>query len=759
LAAPRDITIPVPYDGLDTDTAENAMPFTRARIHQNWLPGLKGKLPVRGPLKHVVAHHAGAETAKPIAVIPFGDTVLITRRARSATEIVDPWKAPYIAGDPAVADTSVTLVDLEAASAAQDTWTKAEEILGPRYVRVGNFVYAISFDTRGTALDGDLFALGSGLFQKMLPLVRWDGTTTEPYLYRNAPFAPQDVTLHAERLFVLGGLPPNPVFNPSVQSDPESVKPSGVTTGWTAGANTSLGTSTVGGDPYVGTLSFQLSRTGGATGSISMATATANRIAVTPGKTWKAMCRVRADSNSRTVNLIVTFYDAAGAVVTTFTGVNTDAVGSWSGIWEDGEILVGTDVLKVPDGAVTVGITIEFTNVPNGEIHYVDDVRWFSPKEVQWNTLWFTDPIGDAALPDEIESWQDNASGLVNQIVADGTDVDDYGVALARVNGNLVIFKRRSIHQLYGYSAATFNLKSVTREFGCIDPNSVLEYDNGVIFMSQKGLMFFDGSEMTSLSTPITQSPIDASANALGLVNQAVAYNRDTDEPQNTIHVGPLPGDFVMVNHSLVPTDTGNVPQPLWHGYINMRAGAWSRFSSPDVALVPLFVVRTSNHHVMVTDRDVQMLDTFAAPEGDLSSDARYFDEDRVGTLWSIDATFKTKPINIGSPFQRAALNLVALDYFVLRTTDGGPDVVLTLEVDEDQGTVLRTFSTIAASPAFTDAQRDRWVQEVLDEVTTLAIQVTTTFGSHNPAEPISYAEVQQLHVEYQSPTHRRSSD
>lgn len=716
------------------------MPFTRSRVHQNWLPGYKGKLPVRGPLKHVVAHHDGTETAMPIAVLAFDDKLMIVRRVRSGTAIIDPWKAPYLTADAeadlATAATDAAVIDLAAGTSTDVSFTNPEQYPGPRGVRAGNYVYAVSFDAEDVIEE-------DSTFRKATSIVRWDGTSAnDPTAYLYAPTASQDITLHYQRLFVLGGRPPNIVVNGDAEDDS--------TDEWAAVSNSTV--DSVNTVAHRGTRSFKVQRVGGfGTGTVGVSEATGDGFSGATGNApYYAQAYVYSATNIRSGEIQVEFNDAAGNLVGAAEDEPiTTVVGAWTKVSVSG---------TTPNDTAKIYIRVSLDNVPESELHYIDDIYIACPGTIQHNTLYFSDVIGDTALTDLRTAWVDDTSGLLNQIVVDGNDKNDFGVGLARVGGNLVIFKRRSIHVLYGYSASTFQVKAYTREFGCIDPNSILEYDNGVVFMSQKGLMFFDGSDVTPLTSTIAQSYEDASGNSIGFVNDAVARNRDSSEPQSTIHVGALPGDFVMVNHQYVPVDTGSSQQPIWHGYANLKSGGWSKFSAPDVAAAPMFVVRTTNHSVLVTERDVFTADTFAAPEGDTSSDPRYFDEKRDATTWPISAKFRTKPINIGTPFHKSQLAQVAVDYAIHKTTSGD-DNILALKIYEDQGTAVQTYTTIEASPALTDSHRTRWVQDVFDEMTSLALEVTTVFGSHDAGEPVEYAEIQQLHVAYQAPTYRRISD
>lgn len=117
------------------------------------------------------------------------------------------------------------------------------------------------------------------------------------------------------------------------------------------------------------------------------------------------------------------------------------------------------------------------------------------------NALWYSAQEG----PFGTNAWTSPTSGLVNKIVV-GNEENDYLVAGAVVNQNLVIFKRHSIWYLTGYSPETFVLRKLTGDRGCVDPWSVCEANGGVYFCSQNGFEFFDGTEFHTIDSQVNNS-------------------------------------------------------------------------------------------------------------------------------------------------------------------------------------------------------------------------------------------------------------
>jgi hypothetical protein len=84
------------------------------------------------------------------------------------------------------------------------------------------------------------------------------------------------------------------------------------------------------------------------------------------------------------------------------------------------------------------------------------------------------------------------------------------------VNGVLVIFKPYAIYALYGYDNTDYRLVEVSSSIGCYSHHAMIQTETGVYFYSsQKGLHFFDGSQIVDLFEPLR------TAYDLGYINSA----------------------------------------------------------------------------------------------------------------------------------------------------------------------------------------------------------------------------------------------
>lgn len=286
----------------------------------------------------------------------------------------------------------------------------------------------------------------------------------------------------------------------------------------------------------------------------------------------------------------------------------------------------------------TAAVPVVYTNGPRGgfdvKAHYN---RLFvlggrnpdGTGNIQFSTLYFTDAFSpDAALTDAVASWQDDTSGLVNKIVVDSEDPNDFGVALAKVGQSLVIFKRHSVHLLQGYSPSTFVLRPVSNEVGCLDPRSVVEYAGGVFFMSERGFMFFDGVDIVPVSTPETSS----------LVASALERVGDAGVDGGAVWAGPLPNGYIGVAVSDLTFDANTKSTVYFCGLYHARTGAWSQFSSDALgtAAKKPIAFETGAHRTFLLD-DKLLLKTAAVtlPES-VSDDKRGIDLD-VSVVFTID--------------------------------------------------------------------------------------------------------------------------
>lgn len=151
--------------------------------------------------------------------------------------------------------------------------------------------------------------------------------------------------------------------------------------------------------------------------------------------------------------------------------------------------------------------------------------------------LFFTKVGGTVGIVDQLSDWQDPVSGLVNTIHVGAANDGDFIVALGRANGNLVIFKRRSVWIMYGTSVEDFTLRQLRTGSGCVDPSSVVVADEGVYFASQAGFERFDGFKFTLLSDPVSETWLEFSNRGPAAATVNHAYIRTTLLPNNYLFI------------------------------------------------------------------------------------------------------------------------------------------------------------------------------------------------------------------------------
>lgn len=164
-------------------------------------------------------------------------------------------------------------------------------------------------------------------------------------------------------------------------------------------------------------------------------------------------------------------------------------------------------------------------------------------------TLYYTNPGGTTGLANVATDWQDPVTGEQNRIaIGDPTD-GDFGVALGRAGGQLVIFLRNSIWILYGTAPANFVLRQLRTVHGCVDPRSVVTSDSGVYFASQRGFERFDGDQFELMSEPVSDTWLEFSNRgpAANTVNQS--YIKASALKNNYLHIA-LGTDPYAVNQA-----------------------------------------------------------------------------------------------------------------------------------------------------------------------------------------------------------------
>lgn len=389
---------------------------------------------------------------------------------------------------------------------------------------------------------------------------------------------------------------------------------------------------------------------------------------------------------------------------------------------------------------------------------------------IQLNTLWYSDQIGTAALPDTLAAWQDDVSGLVNQIVVDPDD-NDFGVALARAGEKLVVLRRRSLFVLHGYSPSTFQMRAFSRDVGCIDPRSVVEVEDGCFFMSEHGFMYFDGEQLVNVSENLRTT----------LLQEALLAVGDTGQDGARVHCTRLRHGYIGVSVGVSHSRDTSAPTTTFSALFHPASRAWTYVSSGALSGgKPTGYGRTQTTTFLMDDSKVVEASAVTLPEGAAAVDrgkdtvqavfrwvgtptfsggASFTLTDGAGTQmfpagsveYPIQPRWESRLQRLADPFNRAQLQRVILDHKWVSSGSTAWQVDVRNEADVSVGTITATPET---APTAYD-QRRRFTADIFSELSELQVVVTAASGAAAPSE----AELQAVHVLWLGGTHTRRSD
>lgn len=116
-------------------------------------------------------------------------------------------------------------------------------------------------------------------------------------------------------------------------------------------------------------------------------------------------------------------------------------------------------------------------------------------------------------------------------------------------NDQMIFFKRNSFHKLVGDSADNYDLAEISTEYGCLSNKAIIEYDNILLFLDEKGIVQYNGSDWGIISHPV--EPIFRRMNIVAALQTAVAVHYDF---RNQIWFG-IPVDGSTTNNFTVVYD------------------------------------------------------------------------------------------------------------------------------------------------------------------------------------------------------------
>lgn len=211
-------------------------------------------------------------------------------------------------------------------------------------------------------------------------------------------------------------------------------------------------------------------------------------------------------------------YDATTTAFTAIAGITTTApfgasFTAWSASNES-FVYIGTGGASYKWNGTTA------TALTDASTGYTDDyaapVTGFAPKcryiTSHVDRLWCAHVTeGATDYPNRIrfshpinrESW---ATNDYIDIVEGGSGI----TAIIPFNGNLLVFKKRAVFSILGYSTDTFQVVNLTNEVGAVNPLSVVATESAVYFFSwPDGLFKYDGQQFMDLFAnirPLVQS-------------------------------------------------------------------------------------------------------------------------------------------------------------------------------------------------------------------------------------------------------------
>jgi hypothetical protein len=348
------------------------------------------------------------------------------------------------------------------------------------------------------------------------------------------------------------------------------------------------------------------------------------------------------------------------------------------------------------------------------------------------NRLFWSNDLGDGTtvIADAVGTWQ--TGGVTNQIQLEGTS-NDYGVALAVLNGRLLILRRQSTYMMTGTSPENFNIRRIA-SVGCIDPGSVLEWDDGIYFLSDTGLQFFDGGTIKPVSTPIS-----------GELAAASWQGTDTSELSMT---------RISSEHFLMAA-TGTTRRCwLYH----VPSSSWAEVTAHTGVMAggaPQRVLRVVNYPLAYDGAYLHDVSYFTLPEAaDAVTQAGRDLDPRAGTDRLIPAEMLTRSFKLAKPELKSQLIRFFIDY-VLKAPPGvtSGTIEWDVSVEDGRGAVIASGSGFPGDYAGGEIvrvlpKRHREVEENnRPEVDEIALR--WILNASAPSWPV-YAEIQDSAVQYQ---------
>lgn len=329
------------------------------------------------------------------------------------------------------------------------------------------------------------------------------------------------------------------------------------------------------------------------------------------------------------------------------------------------------------------------------------------------NALYWTDPNTTTIDLTTMATWQDDVSGLVNQVTLDG-DPSDPGVALASVANRLYILRERSLWVMTGSSPSSFTFRQISRN-GCLDPAAVQVIDDVLYFMSPEGLMRYDGAALENLSRRIWPA----------MANEASGF-------QAGWSLARLGSEYLML--------AGPQGAPYFAALLYLPSGAWSKLTvstaaDPDTFGHVALVGGGNKGSFAWIGQKFWVAHRVAVPEANF-----HFGMD--DSLYPFPAAYRTRVARLGTPANMAQLNRVFVDY---RFDGNDAQTPWEVHLYDGEGTMIQNLGTVPLASSSGNV-RHRTVFECFREVSEISVELVWSSGT----APDHNAEIYDVWIEYQ---------
>lgn len=178
------------------------------------------------------------------------------------------------------------------------------------------------------------------------------------------------------------------------------------------------------------------------------------------------------------------------------------------------------------------------------------------------NTINFS--VLDTSVTEEHFNDFDTANNAGSIIIPSGEG--DTGTGLYSLGNVLYVFQNHAIWGVYGNSPGNFELRNITNEIGMINKRTLVEWNDLLLFLSDKGVYMFDGSNLKNMTD--------------GVINNYIADWANDTSPSATLwgnrYLLNFTPDGGAYNTDAIYLD---LTREAWSHLTNVYASYWSVWS------------------------------------------------------------------------------------------------------------------------------------------------------------------------------------